>query len=114
MSATTFSSPAADVSGQWDVRIDYLASASTHTLHLKQAGNRLEGSHQGDFVSRDLAGTIAGSAVQISSSYTERHGDALSFRFTGTVNGDAMSGTLDMGEYLTAAWTAKRHDFRRR
>jgi L-seryl-tRNA(Ser) seleniumtransferase len=107
------STPAADVSGQWDVRIDYLASASTHTLHLKQAGNRLEGSHQGDFVSRDLAGTIEGSAVQISSSYTERHGDALSFRFTGTVDGDAMSGTLDMGEYLTAAWTAKRHDFRR-
>src|SRR5262249_31522761 len=68
--------PASDISGQWDVRIEYLASASTHTLHLKQAGNRLEGSHQGDFVSRDLAGTIEGNAVQISSSYTERHGDA--------------------------------------
>jgi L-seryl-tRNA(Ser) seleniumtransferase len=105
--------PAFDVSGQWDVRIDYLASASTHAIHLKQAGNRLEGSHQGDFVSRDLAGTIEGSAVQISSSYSERHGDALSFRFTGTVDGDAMSGTLDMGEYLSATWTAKRHDFRR-
>ena len=76
---------AADVSGQWDVRIDYLASASTHTLHLKQAGSRLEGSHQGDFVSRDLTGTIAGTTVQMSSTVTERHGDALSFRFTGTV-----------------------------
>src|SRR5262245_41201351 len=105
--------PASDLSGQWDVRIEFLASASMHTLHLKQAGNRLEGSHQGDFVSRDLAGTIEGSAVQISSSYTERHGDALSFRFTGTVDGDAMSGTLDMGEYLAAKWTAKRHDYRR-
>jgi L-seryl-tRNA(Ser) seleniumtransferase len=104
---------ASDVSGQWDVQIEYLASASTHTLHLKQAGTRLEGSHQGDFVSRDLAGTIEGNTVQISSSYTERHGDALSFRFTGTVDGDAMAGTLDMGEYLTAKWTARRHDFRR-
>src|SRR5262249_34701062 len=27
--------PASDISGQWDVRIEYLASASTHTLHLK-------------------------------------------------------------------------------
>ena len=104
--------PAADLSGQWDVQIQYVASASTHTLHLKQAGNRLEGSHQGDFVSRDVAGTIDGSAVQISSTYTERHGDALSFRFTGTVDGDAMSGTLDMGEYLAATWTAKRHNYR--
>jgi len=105
--------PAADLSGQWEVQIQYLVSTSTHTLHLKQAGNRLEGSHQGDFVARDLAGTLEGSAVQMSSTYTERHGDALSFRFTGTVDGDAMSGTLDMGEYLAAKWTAKRHDYRR-
>jgi L-seryl-tRNA(Ser) seleniumtransferase len=105
--------PASDVSGQWDVHIEYFASVSTHTLHLQQAGNRVEGSHQGDFVSRDLTGTIEGNTVQISSSYTERHGDALSFRFTGTVDGDAMSGTLDMGEYLSAKWTARKHDYRR-
>jgi len=95
------------------VRIDYVASASTHTLHLNQAGNRLEGSHQGDFVARDLTGTIEGNTVQIVSTYTERHGDALSFRFAGTVQGDGMSGTLDMGEYLTAKWTARRHDYAR-
>jgi len=105
--------PAADVSGQWDVQIDYIASTSTHTLHLKQAGSRIEGSHQGDFVSRDLTGTIDGSAVQITSLYSERHGDALSFRFTGTIAGDSMSGALDMGEYMAANWTAKRHDYRR-
>ena len=108
--------PASDISGQWDVQIEYIASASHHTLHLKQTGNRLEGSHQGDFVSRDLAGTIDGGAVRMSSSYTERHGDALSFRFTGNIDGsagDKMSGTLDMGEYLTAKWTATRHDYRR-
>jgi uncharacterized pyridoxal phosphate-dependent enzyme len=105
--------PATDVSGQWDVRIEYIASASTHTLHLKQTGSRLEGSHQGDFVTRDLSGTIEGNAIQISSTYTERHGDALSFRFTGTVDGDGMSGTLDMGEYLGAKWTARKHDYRR-
>jgi hypothetical protein len=106
------SAPASDVTGQWDLRIEYLASTSTHTLHLKQAGNRIEGSHQGDFVARDLYGTIDGNTVQISSLYTERHGDALSFRFTGTVAGDSISGTLDMGEYLAAKWTAKKHDYR--
>jgi uncharacterized pyridoxal phosphate-dependent enzyme len=102
-----------DVTGQWDVHIEYAATGSSHTLHLRQVGNRLEGTHQGDFVSRDLSGTIEGTSVQISSSYTERHGDALSFRFAGAVAGDEMSGTLDMGEYLTAKWTARRHDYRR-
>ena len=105
--------PGGDLSGQWDVRIEYLASTSMHTLHVKQTGGRFEGTHQGDFVSRDLSGTIDGDRVQLSSAYTERHGDSLSFRFTGTVAGDTMSGTLDMGEYLTAKWTAKRHDYRR-
>jgi L-seryl-tRNA(Ser) seleniumtransferase len=105
--------PAADISGQWDVRVDYVASTSTHTLHLRQIGNRVEGTHQGDFVSRDLAGTIDGSRVQLSSSYTERHGDALSFRFTGDITANEMAGTLDMGEYLAAKWSARRHDYRR-
>ena len=49
-----------DVTGRWDVRIEYAANTSSHTLHLKQQGNRIEGTHQGDFVSRDLAGTIDG------------------------------------------------------
>ena len=95
------------------MRVEYLASASTHTLHLKQTGGRIEGTHQGDFVSRDLSGTIDGNRVQLASSYTERHGDALSFRFTGTVTGAEMAGSLDMGEYLAAKWSAKRHDYRR-
>ena len=102
-----------DLTGQWDVRIEYAANTSNHTLHLKQVDTRIEGTHQGDFVSRDLTGTIDGNSVQLSSSYTERHGDALSFRFNGTAAADAMSGTLDMGEYLMAKWSAKRHDYRR-
>jgi uncharacterized pyridoxal phosphate-dependent enzyme len=105
--------PIADVSGQWDVRIDYVASTSTHRLHLRQTGSRVEGTHQGDFVSRDLSGTIDGNRVQLSSSYTERHGDALSFRFTGEVTGNEMAGALDMGEYLTGKWRATKHDYRR-
>ena len=40
--------------------------------------------------------------------YSERHGDALTFTFSGKVADDTMAGTLDMGEYLSATWTAKR------
>jgi uncharacterized pyridoxal phosphate-dependent enzyme len=111
--ATPPAPPAGDVSGRWNVRIEYLAGASTHTLHLKQIGNRVEGTHQGDFVSRDLTGTIDGDRVQLASSYSERNGDALNFRFTGSLTGDGMAGALDMGEYLTAKWTARRHEYRR-
>ena len=106
--------PAADLTGRWDVRIEYFASTSDHVLHLKQQDGRIEGTHQGDFVSRDLGGTIDGDQVRLSSSYTERHGDSLQFRFDGKLAGDEIKGTLDMGEYLQAKWIAKRHAFQRR
>jgi L-seryl-tRNA(Ser) seleniumtransferase len=106
--------PAADLSGQWDVHIEYIGSSSEHTLHLRQQGGRITGSHQGDYVSRELYGTLDGDNVRLASSYTEEHGDNLSYEFVGTVQGDAMSGTLDLGEYLSAKWSAKRHEYRRR
>ncbi len=60
-------------------------------------------------MSRDIIGAIDGNTVKLRSAYGEEHGDALNFSFTGTVAGDEISGTLDMGEYLTAKWTGKRH-----
>ena len=100
--------PAANLSGRWQVEIRYAASTTTHGLHLQQNGNRLEGIHQGDFLSRDVAGSISGDIVTLASSVTERHGDALNYRFSGKVSGATMEGTLSLGEYLGATWTAKR------
>jgi len=99
---------AVDLSGRWNVRITYASGSSTHVLHLTQRGNDVGGTHQGDFVARDLAGTINGSDVRLRSAYGGQTGDSLSFAFTGKVSGDRMEGTLDMGEYLNAAWTATR------
>src|SRR5579871_1706516 len=104
----TLLEPAADLTGRWDVRIQFAAGSSNHVLHVKQKGNQLVGTHQGDFTARDCNGTISGSEVRIASSIGEVHGAALSYRFTGKIAGDRMSGALDMGEYLGAAWSATR------
>ena len=106
--------PTTDVSGAWDVQIQFAAMASKHTLQLRQRGAEIEGSHQGDFITRDLTGSIDGDELRLRSFIGESSGDALSFAFTGKVAGDELSGTLDMGEYLTASWTAKRRSARRR
>ena len=100
--------PVATISGRWDIDIAFAAGAATHALHLQQTGNRLDGTHQGNFLSRDISGTISGDTIVLSSTVTERHGDALNYRFTGTVSSNSMVGTLDMGEYLTATWTGRR------
>jgi L-seryl-tRNA(Ser) seleniumtransferase len=101
--------PAINMSGRWDVAIQYAAGHTVHRLHLQQQGNRLEGTHQGDFLARDISGTISGENVTLASDVTERHGDALTYRFSGKVSpGETLTGSLDMGEYLTATWTARR------
>jgi L-seryl-tRNA(Ser) seleniumtransferase len=102
--------PSADLGGIWDVHIDFIAGSTKHTISIMQEGNRLAGVHQGDFVGRDLSGTIDGDAVRIYSNIPENStGDHLEFTFTGKVNGNAMSGDLDTAEYFKARWTAQRH-----
>jgi L-seryl-tRNA(Ser) seleniumtransferase len=111
--AETIQPPAANLAGRWDVEIQFTAGKTTHVLHITQNEGRIEGAHQGDFLTRDLSGTIAGDAVRLSSTVTERHGDSLNYRFSGKVNGDAMSGVLEMGEYLSATWIARRRNYGR-
>ncbi|MEO7142211.1 MAG: hypothetical protein ABI165_01770, partial [Bryobacteraceae bacterium] len=105
--------PAADLSGEWNVHIEFAAGSSDHTLSLRQQGSRITGVHQGDFISRDIYGSIDGDAVKLLSQVGESHGFALTYRFTGVVQGDSISGPLDLGEYRSAKWTATRHHFGR-
>jgi len=101
--------PSADVSGEWDVHITFAAGTSDQRLYLHQQENRLDGTHFGDYVARDLSGSIHGNDVKFTSEVGERHGQALTFTFAGAVVDDRMEGDLDMGEYLKAKWTAVKH-----
>ncbi|MDP7672050.1 MAG: hypothetical protein QGF21_08905 [Vicinamibacterales bacterium] len=100
--------PAADLTGEWTAEIEFAAGRSTHALYLHQQGGAITGSHQGDFVTRDLRGSLEGTALRLRSARGEEYGDALTFTFSGTVMEDRISGSLDMGEYLGATWTATR------
>jgi L-seryl-tRNA(Ser) seleniumtransferase len=104
--------PVADLSGVWDLHVEYAASTGEHSLSLQQQDGRIRGVHRGEFVARDLAGAIDGDTVEFRSSLPEEAiGNALNFTFTGKIKGATMSGDLDMGEYLSARWSAKRHRY---
>jgi len=111
--ASAPAAPALDLTGQWNVRIQYAAATSTHTLHLTQKGNEIGGFHRGEFVTREVTGAIDGETVRIRSAFGEQHGDAINLTFAGKVTGNQMGGALDMGEYLGATWTATRRESRR-
>jgi seryl-tRNA(Sec) selenium transferase len=107
---TAMTAPSANLAGRWDVDIEFFSSASHHAFAIEQDGNWLQGSHQGDFSTRDMAGTIEVDQVKLRS--TERRlGISVTFTFVGTVAGDTMSGQVYMGEYLNATFKATRHAY---
>ena len=108
--STDMAVPSANVSGRWDVDIEFFSSRSRHTLFIEQDGNWIRGSHQGDFTVRDMVGMIEGNEVKLRS-VEHRPGASVTFIFSGTVSGDTMSDPIHMGEYLNATFTAKKHAY---
>lgn len=101
-----------DISGHWDLIIEYFSSISQHQLYLQQEGNWIEGAHQSDFSSQEIVGIVEGDQVKLRSQVSQL-GDAIPFLFSGRVSGDIVSGSIFLGEYLTAQFTAKRSTYQK-
>jgi seryl-tRNA(Sec) selenium transferase len=105
--SASMTAPAATINGRWDFNIEFFSSKSQHTLFIEQDGNWLQGSHKGDFSTRELNGTIEGNIVKLRS--VDRHiADSITFIFSGTLSNDTITGQIHMGEYRTASFTAQR------
>jgi len=103
----SLSAPSADLSGGWQVEIAYEVGHSHHKLFLNASGNKLTGLHEGWAYKGNVHGEIDGSKVHFRSAIPAE-GTHLSYTFTGSVNGDSMSGDLNLGEYGKASWKAKK------
>ncbi|HEY2019199.1 MAG TPA: hypothetical protein VGH38_37085 [Bryobacteraceae bacterium] len=101
----------ATVAGQWELHIEFVHLSADHTLVLEQDGTKLMGTHHGEFASGDLNGTVAANTVRFQSSLPT-DGTRVSFQFAGTADGGKMSGTVALGEYGEARWTAVKHQYR--
>ncbi len=100
--------PTVDVSGGWEVEVQYEVGSAKHKIFLTAKGNNIVGSHTGWAFQGDLKGKIDGDKVELRS-VLPAGGQHLNYTFRGTVSGDSMSGPLALGEYGHARWTAKRH-----
>lgn len=100
--------PAAlDISGDWNVEIQFAAGTDNQKISLKQNGSEISGTHYGSYDSRDIAGTLNDYELLLRSSYKKK-GVRISFEFTGTATNGKMEGQLTMGEYGLAHWKATR------
>jgi D-glucosaminate-6-phosphate ammonia-lyase len=100
--------PIADISGRWNVTVQYESGSADHKLFLLAKGNRVTGSHAGWAFEGDLRGSIDGDKIELQTSLPTG-GQRLSYGFSGRIAGDTISGDVDLGEYGAARWTARRH-----
>jgi seryl-tRNA(Sec) selenium transferase len=108
-----------DLTGHWQLTVEYFTSTSRHQLFLQQAGNWITGSHQSDFTTQAITGFVEGDQVKLRSRIRQP-GDSIPFLFAGHVTasatdsatdsatGDLITGTIHLGEYLTARFSAER------
>lgn len=108
--STEMASPANKINGHWEVDIDFFSSKSKHAFILEQDGNWLQGTHKADFSVQNIVGTIEGDQVKLRSD-NNMTGDHITYIFSGITSGDSIKGSIYLGEYLNAKFTAKRIDY---
>jgi hypothetical protein len=93
-----------DLNGHWDIEVSFHSSKSDHKLFIEQDGNWIQGKHQTDFELLDLVGMVEGDEIKMRSDY-RIPGNSLIYLFSGKMENEKLSGSIYLGEYLTATFT---------
>jgi hypothetical protein len=102
-----------DVTGDWEMTTESPRGERTQTIHIEQDGEKLtvtmQGGMRGGQGGEEITaeGTIQGNKVEWSFTRNTPRGD-FTTKYTGTVDGDTMTGEVDRGERGTGPWSAKR------
>ena len=102
-----------DLNGHWDIEVSFPSSKSHHRLFIEQDGNWIEGAHQTDFELFNLIGMVEGDDIKMRSSY-RIPGNSLTYLFSGEVKNEKLTGSIFLGEYLTATFTGVRTPYENR
>jgi D-glucosaminate-6-phosphate ammonia-lyase len=103
----TYAAPAGDVSGMWEAEIRFKVGSAKHTFYLDPKGNQISGQYTGRLIKGPLKGHVDGNKVEFSST-SRIEGTSLHYTYQGTFDGKQMTGTLEMGEYGKASFSATK------
>ena len=105
-----------DLTGDWEMTTESPRGERTQTIHIEQDGETLTVTMAGGVGRRGgqggggeitAEGTIQGNKVEWSFTRNTPRGE-FTTKYTGTVEGNTMSGQVDRGQRGTAPWSAKR------
>lgn len=96
-----------DVTGTWELTIETPQGTSNPTAILKQDGESLTGTYKGRMGEVALKGSVKGSDIKFEFTVNAQ-GTDLTITYTGKVDGDSMSGTVEFGSFGSGNWSGKR------
>jgi seryl-tRNA(Sec) selenium transferase len=108
---TSMPAPTVTIGGHWDVTVEFFTSKSEHKLFIEQDGNWIQGTHTSDFSEQEIMGMVEGDQVTLRSNFRVP-GDGITYMFSGKVSGTTISGSIFLGEYLNAKFTAKKSTYK--
>jgi uncharacterized pyridoxal phosphate-dependent enzyme len=98
--------PAA-ISGTWAFTVNYLRGQGQQKFVLTQTGNTVAGTQQGELYHGTVQGAVHGDEVELRA-VMDVPGNPVHWTFKGKAQGSSMKGSVTMGEYADAIWTAVR------
>ena len=102
---STFSicAQATDVSGKWNMKVETSAGNGTPVFVLKQTGETITGSYTGQLGEAAVTRTLKKKAIKL-----EFKAGEYNVVYTGTVDGNTMTGKLTIGEVEDGTFTGTK------
>jgi hypothetical protein len=99
---------AADISGNWEAKVETTAGSGTPSFVLKQEGEKLTGNYTGALGQAPLTGTVKGDAVEFSFEVSPG-GEKVKVVYKGTVKSPtSMGGSMSIETVGDGTWTATK------
>jgi L-seryl-tRNA(Ser) seleniumtransferase len=89
-------SPALEISGDWELHVDFLQGSRVHRLNIEQHGADFIGHQRSPLFEGPVSGRVSGDLIRFS--FNQRYeGSNISYLFDGTVRDGHMRGTVALG-----------------
>ncbi len=100
----------ANVAGEWEMTSEGRQGPRTTNIKIEQDGEKITvtmpGMRGGGEIKAE--GTIKGNDIEWSITRPGREGGEFTITYKGKVEGNTMSGTVQMGDFGSREWTAKK------
>jgi hypothetical protein len=97
-----------DISGKWTLQVQTELGVGTPTFVFKQTGEKLTGTYNGSFGTKELTGKITGDDVEFSFE-TVVQDQIAKIVYKGKIeSAETMKGTVDFSGMGSGSWTGKK------